>query len=66
MELDEAFFTCDDERNDGQKQESLKSGLGSERKVSVLVMAESEPILPKKKGQNGRKVDHINMKIMRS
>lgn len=65
IELDEGFFTCDDKRNDGQKKDHLKSGLGSERKVSVLVMAESEPCEPKKKGQKCRKVGHLNMKVMK-
>ena len=48
-----------------KKIERLKSGLGSERKVSVLVMAESEPCEPKKKGQKCRKVGHLNMKVMK-
>ena len=65
VELDEGFFTCDDKRNEGQKQETLKSGLGSERKASVLVMAESEPSIPKKKGQKDRKVGHLKMKVMK-
>ena len=66
VELDDAFFTCDDQRNEGQGQESLKSDLGSERKGSVQVMAESEPSFPKEKGQRDRKEEHLKMKVMKN
>ena len=65
IELDEGASFCDDKCNDGQKQDHLKSGLGSERKVSVFVMAESEPCEPKKKGLKCRKVGHLKMKVMK-
>lgn len=75
VELDEGFFTCDDERkeskttNEGkdkaQEKDSLKPGLGSERKAKVEVMVESEETEPKKKGQKSRKAGHIKMKVMK-
>lgn len=64
VELDEAYFTCDDERGSDEKKDHLKSGLGSERNAKVMVMAESEECKPKKKGQKSRKVGHIKMKVM--
>lgn len=75
VELDEGFFTCNDERkeapagNDGsddsKEQDRLKPGLGSERKAKVEVMVESEETEPKKKGQKTRKAGHIKMKVMK-
>lgn len=65
VELDEGFFTCDDKRKDGDDKEHLTPGLGSERNVSVLVMAESEPTVPQKKGQKERKVGHLKMQVMK-
>lgn len=65
VELDEGFFTCNDKRKDGEDKEHLTPGLGSERNVSVLVMAESEPTVPQKKGQKGRKVGHLKMQVMK-
>ena len=64
VELDEGFFTCADGRGD-ESEQPLKSGLGSERKASVLVMAESEPSQPKKRGQKNRKVGHLKMRVMK-
>lgn len=36
----------------------------SERKSAVLVMAESKPAEPKRKGQKNRKVGHQKMKVI--
>lgn len=75
VELDEGFFTCDDERKNTTKsdvesgedkeKDRLKPGLGSERKAKVEVMVESEETEPKKKGQKSRKAGHIKMKVMK-
>ena len=73
VELDEGFFTCNDEmksdagrcgdrhREDGR----LSSGLGSERKAKVEVMAESKETKPMKRGQKSRAAGHIKMKAMK-
>lgn len=42
VELDEGFFTT--EMGDDQKDKPLKRGRGSQRKTTVVVMAESKPI----------------------
>lgn len=75
VELDEGFFTCNDERKDvpatdagsgdAKEQDRLKPRLGSERKAKVEVMVESEETEPKKKGQKSRKAGHIKMKVMK-
>lgn len=75
VELDEAFFICDDKKAEsfacGQADGAVSPskiahtpGLGSERKAKVEVMAESEECEPSKKSQKPRIVGHIKMKVM--
>ena len=60
-ELDEAHFTTEDvSGGDG----SLKRGNGSRRKTKVLVMVESEPVYPPKKGKKCRKAGHLRMAVL--
>lgn len=61
VELDEGFFST--EVPDGEKDESLKRGRGSQKKTAVLVMAESSsPTNPIKKSHStGKRVGHIKM-----
>ena len=76
VELDEGFFTCNDERQSTSTSDSKeghskgkdhkKSGLGSEIKAKVEVMVESVEAEPKKKGQKTRKAGHIQMKVMKN
>ena len=61
IELDEGFFTIDDERED--KSAPLHKGRGSEAKAKVLVMAESEPV-ENCKHRIKRKVGHIKMSVI--
>lgn len=63
VELDEAFFTTDNEeiRKATGKGKSLKRGAGSQRQSKVLVMVESEAIIPTKKSHKSRKAGHIRM-----
>ena len=75
VELDEGFFTCNDERQATSTSDSKeghskckdhkKSGLGSEIKAKVEVMVESVETEPKKKGQKTGKARHIKMKVMK-
>ncbi|WP_373720153.1 IS1595 family transposase [Bacteroides heparinolyticus] len=75
VELDEGFFTCDDERKDAAASDAKKadskskgnktSGLGSEIKAKVEVMVESVETEQQKKGQKTRKAGHIKMKVMK-
>lgn len=63
MELDEGFFST--EVDQGQKDEPLKRGRGSQKKTKVLVMAESQPVeAPKASYQKPRKVGHIKMYVI--
>lgn len=61
FELDEGYFTTEDTTEDG---DSLKRGIGSQRKAKVLVMVESEPVDNPKKGKKDRKCGHIKMKVI--
>jgi len=63
IELDEGYFTTDNSDNQ-DIGESLKRGIGSQRKSKVLVMVESEESESPKKGQKSRKCGHIKMKVM--
>ena len=64
MEVDEGFFST--ETPEEQKDFPLKRGRGSQRKTSVLVMAESS--LPKtppaKKYSTPKSVGHIKMQVI--
>jgi hypothetical protein len=62
IELDEGFFTT--EIPDGQKNEPLKRGRGSQKKSKVLVMAESELVESPKKGKKPRRVGYLKMKVI--
>ena len=63
VELDEAFFTTDndDVQNTKGNGKPLKRGAGSERKSKVLVMVESEASVPTKKSHKSRKSGYIRM-----
>src|SRR5574344_18798 len=61
IELDEGYFSTDDKREEG---ESLKRGVGSQKKSKVLVMVESEAADNPKKGQKSRKCGHLKMKVI--
>src|SRR5574344_1937180 len=56
IELDEGYFTTEDLTSEN---ESLKRGIGSQRKAKVLVMVESESVDVPRKGQKNRKCGHI-------
>lgn len=64
IELDEGYFTTDDEVT---SEEELKRGVGSQRKSKVLVMVESEELgdgeIPKG-GQKSRKCGHLKMQVI--
>jgi hypothetical protein len=64
IELDEGFFTT--ETSDEEKGKPLKRGRGSQRKTTVLVMAESVPVEEdtRKQGGKPRKVNHIKMFVI--
>ena len=62
VEVDEGFFST--EVPDGQKDEPLKRGAGSQAKTKVLVMAESIEVDNPKKGQKPKKVGHIKMVVI--
>lgn len=59
VEVDEGFFTTEIPVN--EKNKKLKAGAGSQKKSKVLVMAESEKVIPTKKGQKEKKVGYIKM-----
>ncbi len=63
VELDEAFFTTDNEeiKRDKGKGQPLKRGAGSQRQSKVLVMVESKATIPTKKSHKSRKTGHIRM-----
>ena len=63
VELDEAFFTTDNEeiKKAKEKDKPLKRGAGSQRQSKVLVMVESEATIPTKKSHKSRKAGHIRM-----
>lgn len=63
VELDEAFFTTDNDEVQNKKENGkpLKRGAGSERKSKVLVMVESEASIPTKKTHKSRKSGYIRM-----
>jgi len=61
IELDEGYFTTEDKT---AEDESLKRGIGSQRKAKVLVMVESETIEAAKKGKKSRKCGHLKMKVI--
>ena len=64
MEVDEGFFST--ETPEEQKDCPLKRGRGSQRKTSVLVMAESRPpkTPPAKKYSTPKRVGHIKMQVI--
>lgn len=62
IELDEGFFTS--EVPEGQKQEKLKRGRGSQKKSKVLVMTESELVESPKAGKKPRRVGYLKMKVI--
>jgi hypothetical protein len=63
VELDEAFFTTDNEEIQKAKGKGkpLKRGAGSQRQSKVLAMVESEATIPTKKSQKPRKAGHLRM-----
>ena len=61
IELDEGYFTTEDLTSEN---ESLKRGIGSQRKAKVLVMVESESVDVPRKGQKNRKCGHIKMQVI--
>lgn len=61
MELDEAYFSTDNSLDD---KAAIKRGVGSQRKSKVLVMIESEPTQPTKKGQKSRRCGHLKMLVI--
>lgn len=65
VELDEGLFVVTGRRI---KNEPLKSGSGSQRQGKVLVMAESEPVLPnpRKPYRKARACGHFKMKKLES
>ena len=63
VELDEGFFST--EQDEDEKDKPLKRGRGSQKKSKVLVMAESKPVEGKKtKSGKPRKVGHIKMIVI--
>jgi hypothetical protein len=63
LELDEGFFST--EQNEEDKQKPLKRGRGSQKKSKVLVMAESTPVTEEKQnGKPSRSVNHIKMLVI--
>ena len=62
IELDEGYFST--EIPEEQKNEPIKRGRGSQRKSKVLVMAESEMVEPKKKGQKAKRVGYLKMRVI--
>jgi hypothetical protein len=62
VELDNAFITT--LIPDGQKDEKLKRGAGSQNKSKVMVMTESAVVEKPKPNKPPRKVNHIKMKIV--
>lgn len=64
MEIDEGFFST--ETPEEQKDCPLKRGRGSQRKTSVLVMAESRlpQTPPNKKYSTSKAVGHIKMQVI--
>lgn len=62
IELDEGFFST--ETPDGQKDEKLKAGIGSQKKSKVLVIAESTPEVNPQKKNKPNKVGHIKMIVI--
>jgi transposase-like protein len=62
IELDNAFMTT--LINDGQKDEDLKRGAGSQNKSKVLVMTESVVVANPKSGKNPKKINHIKMQVV--
>jgi hypothetical protein len=64
IELDEGFFTTETEEE--EKSKPLKRGRGSQKKTTVLVMAESVPVEEenKKPRNKPRKVNHIKMFVI--
>lgn len=67
VEIDEAFFTTDNEEVQSTKElgEELKRGVGSQRKVKVLVMIESEKSTNPKPNQKEKKCGHLRMEILK-
>ncbi len=63
VELDKGYFTSEN-LDRSQSDMPLKSGIGSQRKSKVLVMVESEDIIPTEKGQRDKKVDHIKKNVI--
>jgi len=62
IELDDGYFSTVKPKE--TKGENLKRGRGSQKKTKVLVMAESQKVLPTKKGQKARKVGYLKMQII--
>ena len=62
IELDDGFFST--VRPEGQKEEKLKRGRGSQKKTKVLVMAESQKMASAKKGKKTRRVGYLRMKVI--
>lgn len=66
IELDEGFFSTP--VSEEQKDEPLKRGRGSQKKTTVLVMAESEPVVEEaqKEGKRhkSRKVGYLKMVVI--
>ena len=61
IELDEGYFSVE---NPLEEEETLKRGIGSQRKSKVLVMVESEESSNPKKGQKSRKCGHLKMQVI--
>lgn len=61
IELDEGYFGINGKT---EEDESLKRGVGSQRKAKVLVMVESGKADSPKKGQKGRKCGHVKMRVI--
>lgn len=61
IELDEGYFTTE---KPTECKETLKRGIGSQRKAKVLVMVESTPIDDAKQGLKDRICGHIRMRVI--
>ena len=62
IELDEGFFTV--EKPEGNKDEKLKQGAGSQRKAKVVVIAESTDEINPKNINKPKKVGHIKLIVV--
>lgn len=62
IELDEGYFSTEIPME--EKDKPLKRGRGSQKKLKVLVMAESEIVESPKEGQKPRRVGYLKMKVI--